>query len=252
MGRLILKSKHRLLCGDSTSSDDVRRLMNDELADMVFTSPPYNANINSEAKIKRIKYLYLNSELDNKSKEEYLDFNNTILSIIYDFTMENSQVFYNINYNKNSKSDYINVIHNSLEKFNLTETIIWEKTMTMSLSGENMTRIYEFIFMLSKGAGLKWKKDVHECVKNLWKISNINSQIKENQACFPVELVEKAIGLMDCHLLYEPFCGSGSTLIACDRKNICCYGMEIYPAYCDVIVERYRKNCNKKVIKESE
>lgn len=241
------------MCGDSTMIDDVERLMNGEKADMVFTSPPYNGNtVSIEGKFGNCvnPTLYKNNNSDNKTSDEYLSFNQEIFSCINIATKENAVVFYNINYNKKSPSEYIKIISNTLDLFSLQETIVWVKKMAISLAGDNLTRIYEFIFMLKKGEGLPFSKGHHDCIKNLWEISNINANTKEHKACFPVELPEKAINLVNCEVLFEPFCGSGSTLIACEKTNRKCYGMELDEHYCDVIINRWQNFTGKKATLE--
>jgi DNA modification methylase len=70
----------------------------------------------------------------------------------------------------------------------------------------------------------------------------------EHPAVFPVELASELLEAFSkrAESAYEPFLGSGSTLIACEKTNRKCYGMEIDPKYCDVILERWEKFTGKK------
>lgn len=255
-GDLWILGEHRLLCGDSTNIQHVERLMNGEKADMVFTSPPYNGNTavgfkqNKPGGMKT-KELYVNNNNDNKTEKEYLDFNTSIFGTFSVAVKDTAPIFYNVNYNKNSPSSYIKIVYNALEAFNLIETICWEKQMAISLAGNNLTRIFEFIFMFSKSDTVKmFKKNRNECVKNIWKISNIGANTKDHKACFPVYLVEYAANYYSDikSLFYEPFGGSGSTLIACEKTNRKCFMMELDPHYCDVIVNRWEKYTGKKAV----
>ncbi len=245
LGDLFEIGEHRLLCGDSTDSDAVAKLMNGSKADMVFTSPPYNGNTDADRGGKKnMKGLYLDNETDNKSSSEYLEFNEAIFNSIYLILNELGVILYNINYNKNSPSEYIDIIHSAKDKYDLVETIIWEKQLAVSLQGNNLTRIYEFIFVLFNGEGKpKLNKGQTECEKNLWKISNIGANNEHHSACFPVALVDKAINLYakDGALLFEPFTGSGTTMVAAHQLNRKCYGMELDPKYCQVIIDRMLK-----------
>lgn len=75
---------------------------------------------------------------------------------------------------------------------------------------------------------------------------------KENlKACFPVALPQKGIELMTQRgdNVYDPFGGSGSTLIACEKLNRRCYMMEIEPIYCQVIIDRWEQFTGQKAIK---
>lgn len=245
LGDLFEIGGHRLLCGDSTDSDAVAKLMDGQKADMVFTSPPYNGNTDADRGGKKnMKGLYLDNETDNKTTDEYLKFNEDIFNTIYLILADNGVILYNINYNKNTPSAYIDIVYSAKDKFNLVETIIWEKQMAVSLQGNNLTRIYEFIFVLFNGNDKpKLNKEQTECEKNLWKISNIGANTENHSACFPVALVDKAINLYAKKnaLLYEPFTGSGTTMVAAHHLNRKCYGMELDPKYCQVIVDRMLK-----------
>jgi|19_taG_2_1085344.scaffolds.fasta_scaffold16193_3 DNA modification methylase len=241
---------HRLLCGDATKKEDVERLMDGNKADMVFTSPPYNGNTsvgfkqNKKGGMKTTE-LYNNNESDNKTKEENILFNNYIFSMFNNICLDDAPIFYNINYNRNSPSDYIDIVFNAKQKMQLVETICWKKAMAISLAGDNLTRIFEFIFLFTKtGKKPKMnKKHTNECVKNIWDITNVGANTETHKACFPVSLVEYAIKYYAINngILFEPFTGSGSTLIACEKTKRKCYGMEIDPHYCDVIVKRWEE-----------
>lgn len=251
LGDIWQMGKHRLMCGDSTSIDAVDALMAGERADMVFTSPPYNGDTNvlegSFAKNKGTKTLYRDNSTDARDGAEYIRFNSDIFASIKTIASDNIVVCYNINYNKKSPSEFIDVIANAKQVFPLRETIVWEKQMAVSLQGNNLTRIVEFIFVLS-ACELNMNKDTSECVKNLWKISNIRANIENHKACFPVELPEKGIALFarSNANVFEPFGGSGTTLIACEKTKRRCFMMELDPHYCDVIIARWEKYTGRK------
>lgn len=244
---------HRLMCGDSTDKLTVEKLMNGEKADMVFTSPPYNGNTEIAVDWNNKKTLYRDNQSDNKTESEYLEFNDKIFQRIREFTKEDANVFYNINYNKKSRSTYLYVI-TSAERdqgFHLFETIVWKKTGIPNAASQVMTRSWEFIFLMNRSDKYRTNKEWHGYSNNFWEISNNNASVEDHAACFPIALPEKAI--LDTSkpgdLLYEPFCGAGTTIIACEKTNRKCYGMEIDPHYCQVIIDRWQNYTGKLAVK---
>jgi DNA modification methylase len=239
--------RHRLLCGDSTDSDAVERLMDGEKADFVFTSPPYNTGgFHADAAMTSENfraYPYLN-DTDKRTQEEYLQFNKDIFGSIYLATGELANVLYNISYNQNSPYEFILIIADAIKSgLKLHETIIWKKTSATPLRSR-LTRICEFVFVLSKDASSNppTNQQFEETRYNFWEISNANSQSKEHGAAFPVELANAAIlGFCTGVLIFEPFNGSGTTMVAAHQLERNCYCMEIDPKYCQITIDRMRK-----------
>jgi DNA modification methylase len=245
-GDLFEIGPHRLLCGDSTDSDAVARLMDGQKADFCITSPPYNAAITSAQMYSKAPKsgaggLYVGGYSDNKSSEEYIQFNKDIFSTLYTVANENFILCYNINYNKNSPSEYIDIVAAGKSIIKLVETIVWEKHMAVSLLGDNLTRIFEFIFVFANGK-FKINKNRTECLKNLWKISNVGANHSTHKACFPVKLAEEAIRNFCPHAgrIIEPFGGSGTVMVAAHQLGCKSYLMELDPKYCAVIIARMR------------
>ncbi len=257
LGDVWLLGKHRVMCGDSTSTDAVETLMAGKRADFCFTSPPYNAAIksaqmHSKAPKSGAGGLYVGGYSDDKSSTEYVQFNSDIISALSAVAGENFTCCYNINYNKNSPSEYIDVIHAAKQSIPLVETIVWEKAMAVSLQGDNLTRIFEFVFVLCKGK-FKINKNRTDCLKNLWKISNIGANHESHKACFPIKLVEEGIKNFAPHgaVIVEPFGGSGTTLIAAEKLGCNAHLMELDPKYVDVIVRRWQEFTGKQATLEA-
>lgn len=257
-GDVWLLGKHRLMCGDSTSIDAVEKLMAGQKAQFCFTSPPYNSaakfdSIHSKAKRCGGKGFYADGYSDDRSSDEYIQFNADIISAMEAVAADDFTCCHNINYNKNSPSEYIDIIAAAKRSIPLVETIVWEKAMAVSLQGDNLTRIYEFIFVLAKGR-FKINKGRTECLRNLWKISNIGANHEKHKACFPIALVEEGIKNFCPHggTIIEPFGGTGTTAIAAEKLGCKSHVMEIDPKYCDVIVKRWEDFTGKKAVLESD
>lgn len=238
LGDLIEIGEHRLLCGDSTDSDQVAKLMNGEKADMVFTSPPYNANTKAGQgdifnRKKSVK-LYSEGYSDNLDSSDYVDFATSVLDNCFLFT--DGFIFWNVSYNANSRFEYIQQIQNHLQF--LIEQICWKKSSTIPFKGSLM-RDWEPIYVFSTNGNMLGLDSVSS---NHWEINNTNSQQENHKACFPVELPFKAINLKEeFKLMFEPFLGSGSTMVAAHQLKRKCYGMELDPKYCQVIIDRMKK-----------
>lgn len=246
LGDIWTLGKHRLMCGDSTKIDDVDRLMTGQKADMVFTSPPYNANTKAgDGDIfnkKKSKKLYSEGYSDNLTSDDYIKFASDVLEIC--FLNTDGFIFWNVSYNSNSKNEYIKQIFNRLDF--LVEQVCWKKTSTIPFKGCLM-RDWEPIYIFSTN---KQNLNTKTVVSNFWQISNTGSQQKNHKACFPVELPEKGISLVNKNsgIIYEPFCGSGTTIIASEKNDRECRAMELDPKYCDVIIKRWQDFTGKKAI----
>ena len=238
LGDLIEIGNHRLLCGDSTDSDAVARLMDGQKADMVFTSPPYNANTKAGQgdifnKKKSVK-LYSDGYSDNLESSDYVNFASSVLNNCFLFT--DGHIFWNVSYNANSRFEYIQQIQNHLQY--LIEQICWKKSSTIPFKGSLM-RDWEPIYVFSTNGNMLGLDSVHS---NHWEVNNTHSQQDNHKACFPIELPSRAIRLNDSYkVIFEPFTGSGSTMVAAHQLNRKCYGMELDPKYCQVIVDRMHK-----------
>lgn len=248
-GDLWILGDHRLLCGDSTKAEDVERLMGGAKADLCFTSPPYNAGDastgayrNGSANRTDFKKMY-NTEFDNMSSAEYQQFLLRILHQTERVLEDSGLVLWNVSYNAKSRREYGLVIFSENNPLPVQETIVWDKKIGMNVAGDNIySRSCELVFLLSRTN--KYKSNQNGGVYwNVWRITARDGDNMQNGhgASFPVAL--PSIGIQQHtqsgDAVYEPFCGSGTTLIAAEQLGRKCYGMEISPQYCDVIVKRW-------------
>jgi DNA modification methylase len=243
-GDIWLLGDHRLMCGDSTSIDAVEKLMDGKKADMVFTSPPYNADAKAGQgdifnKKKSVK-LYAEGYSDKLPSSDYVDFASSVLEIC--FAVTEGFIFWNVSYNAKSRFEYIQQITNRLPY--LVEQICWKKSSTIPFKGSLM-RDWEPIYLFSTN---NQSIGVKEVVSNFWQVSNTGAQTDNHKACFPVDLPIKGISIVgkNTGIVFDPFGGSGSTLIACEKTNRKCCMMELDPKYCDVIVKRWQDFTGKK------
>ena len=242
---------HRVMCGDSTSADDVARLMRGEKIDLCFTSPPYNSKdggYKTDYKSKTKKFY--NHQCDNRTEDEWVKFCNEVLIIIAShLSSEDSPVVWNVMYTANCRAGYGKTMFSDSHGLSVKETICWDKGAGFPTASKGiLSRNWELIFVLSIGEKYTTTQTGNEPRWAKWDIARPKQQHEDHKATFPVELASKAMcdfGATE-DKVYDPFLGSGSTLIAAEQLNRKCYGMEISPQYCDVIVARWEKLTGKK------
>jgi DNA modification methylase len=257
LGDLFEIGQHRLLCGDSTDSDAVARLMNGEKWNLLATSPPYNQGESNGDLLhtkgfgvgKKQASLYNQKNSDNKTSEEYFNFSINILTTASIFKNdEDHTVCWNIAYNSKSRDDYGRIIFSDKNPFKVKETIIWDKTHSINLPQVGIySRRCEFVFAMSANDKYHTSQTYNDCRWNYWQIKSAGSQVTgeatEHRATYPIEFAAKMIGdfSLQGDLIFEPFTGSGTTMVASQQLNRKCYGMEIDPKYCQMIIDRMLK-----------
>jgi len=248
LGDLWVCGEHRVLCGDSTKAEDVGRLMDGEKVGMCFTSPPYNADTSAgDGDIfnkKKSKKLYGEQYGDNLDSSTYVSFARSALTLCFEHTR--GFIFWNVSYNANARNEYIEQIIPWLP--HLIEQVCWKKHSAIPVKG-SMRRAWEPVYIFSTE---KESLRLQEVESNFWDISNTGCQADGHKACFPIALPEKGMLLVpQAKSIYDPFLGSGTTLIAAEQLGRKCYGMEISPQYVDVIVTRWEKLTGKQATLEA-
>lgn len=231
-GDIYQLGRHRLMCGDSTSIDAVEKLM-PELANMIFTDPPYlmdftggihaDGSKSFNAKHGGIK----NDKMSEKEGDDFLDAINSIIKIKVD------GAFYITFYRLGIGKYYSSFDRTGLKCRSL---VIWDKG-NHTLSNSDYMSMYEPMFY-------GWVNN-HKFYggKNGMDIWRIKRTVKNDlhPTMKPVELVEKAIldGSQVNGIVLDLFGGSGTTLIAAEKNGRIGRIMELDPKYCDVIVKRW-------------
>lgn len=236
-GQVWKLGEHRLMCGDSTSAEDVARLMNGEKADICFTSPPYNAGFGSNITKDNGRSKYLDGS-DNMTQGEYRHFLNEFISNVIDHC---DYLFMNIQFLANNKDALVNVLADNLNI--LADIIIWDKGRSQPAAAVNVLNSeFEFVFCFSKkGNRSNGTIPFHGTLKNIIHISNQRSTEFANihNATMPVQVAGHFVENFAKDSVIDLFGGTGTTMIAAEQLGRRSFLMELDPRYCDVIIKRW-------------
>lgn len=253
-GEMYLLGNHRLMCGDSTLETDVSRLMRDNKAILMVTDPPYGVNYDPKWRDEVDKKGILGNKyptrsLGSVSNDDQIDWSEAFKL----FTGNVAYVWH--------ASWFTSITQKALESvgFKTITSIIWVKPHFALSQGDYHWQHEPCWYMVRKGEKHNWQGSRKE--STIWQIAGMNamggSKDKADEATGhgtqkPVECMARPIrnNTEKEDIVYDPFGGSGSTLIACEQLNRRCFMMEIDPVYCQVIIDRWEKLTEKKSIKE--
>ena len=228
-GDLWLLGEHRVLCGDSTKAEDVAKLMNGEKADMVFTDPPYGMDLDTD---------YTKMGDGGKRHDKVIDDNKQFNAqpLLKFFNYCDEIFLWGADY-------YIETINRQYP--NLGSWIIWDKYSDSDRMGLLDGRF---------GSSFEtcWSKSKHKReIARVLVTTNYTSRGDETR----IHPTQKPVALVNWFFdrwakqrnnIVDLFLGSGSTLMACEQASKICFGMELDPKYCDVIVKRWENLTGKK------
>jgi DNA modification methylase len=223
-GDILALGPHRLMCGDCTKREDVNELVaNAEKADMMFTDPPYGVNYGSSNKQNAIRGDITQAEIP-------ISFN-----VSLDVLDDNARIY--VCGGQTNVQMYWKLWDHHLHA--QPHLIVWVKD-SFVMRSNNYHSQFELIYYGWKGVGGGagfWFGERTD--SDVWHVARDADRFHPTQK--PVALVEKAItnSCPEHGLIYEPFAGSGATLIAAERLHRRCYAMEIDRAWCQRIVDRW-------------
>lgn len=227
-GDLWLLGEHRVLCGDSTKPEDVARVMDGKKADMVFTDPPYG--IEKEG-----------IQNDDLKGDDFYAFSKAYIDVLP------------------VKSDCGIVCYHSTRTFYITLNAFvdggWKFEKMLFFYRPDKMPVHTWnSWMMTSQAIMLFSKGKPEYAKvtpahqDVYRVtsSDLTSKTVNHPTVKPVKNCTDLMSHYDAQLIYDPFLGSGTTLIACEKTNRICYGLEIDPHYCDVIIARWEQATGKK------
>lgn len=245
-GELYHLGNHRLLCGDSTYAASVSKLMNGEKADMVFTDPPYG--ISYQKDMSQLEATARNRRKDGKivsndelTGEKLLIF---LFNSIQAWPLKPGGVFYVC-----SPSGCTELYFRKALGELLRECIVWNKDQFVFGRQDYHWKHESILYGWAEGAGHYFVDDRTQ--NTVWDCPRPKKS-EEHPTMKPVELVERAIrnSSRSGENLFDGFAGAGTAFIACEKTNRKCYGMEIDPIYCGVILDRWAKFTGKDPVRE--
>ena len=249
LGDIWKLGNHRLLCGDATKKENIELLLDGRLSDILFTSPPYNmgknATLDGNSHLKDSKY--------KNNTDDDIDYDQLIIDTTALAIKHNKYTFYNIQHLAGNKIQLVDYLYKF--KNELVDTIIWNKTNTAPAMAKNVLNSkFEYIFIFSKDNSRAINTgNFRGTINNVYDgdPQRKNEFSKVHSATFPIHLplfiINSFTKKNDC--VMDNFLGTGTTLIACEKTNRVCYGMELDPQYCDVIIDRWEKYTGNKAEK---
>ena len=241
LGDIYQLGNHKLICGDSTDEEVLSLLFKESKADMVFTDPPYNVDYGAT---KHPSWKQRSIMNDKMTEDEFEQFIESFILSSQKHIKEGSP--YYICFGERNSLSFLS----AFRKANLHHScnIIWKKH-SLVLGRSDYHYIHEPIFYgWLNGAKHKFYGD--RTNTSVWEIdrptiSELHPTMK------PIDLIAKALknSSKSEDIIYDPFGGSGSTVIASEKLNRICYTIELDPKYVDVIVKRWENYTGSKAKK---
>lgn len=267
LGDIIDIGNHRLICGDSSKPEAYRNLMNGLCADLIITDPPYNVNYSSKNELLN---LYdngnkLEKDIENDNfidRDQYNDWIKLVFKL-----MKKHVSSYNSVYVFGNAESLISFYE--MKDFHISNMLVWVKNRLVlgrqDYKGKHENIIYgwyghhkwygnnsEVTVFEDEIDFTKLKKD--ELLKIITDIfsDKVKTTVLRHDTPLKNDLhpTMKPIALLGDlinnsskkgDLILDPFLGSGSTMVAAHQLNRKCYGIELDPAYCQVIIDRMQK-----------
>jgi DNA modification methylase len=226
-GQLYEIGRHRLLCGDSTDATDVFLLMANEKAALVFTDPPYG-----------VDYTGGTVERDALQGDKTPALYEPALRLAAEHSTSDMALYL---WHSDSKSAAVSAAV-SAAGFERRCTIIWNKNMAQfgALGAQYKTKHEPCYYLFKRGHAPKWYGPTNEIT--VWDEDRTASN-EHHPTQKPPALAERAMNNSSAEgdVVYDCFLGGGSTMVAAEQSGRRCYGIEIEPKYCAVILERMQQ-----------
>ena len=255
LGDVWVLGKHRIMCGDSTDTGSVALLMNGVRCEMCFTSPPYGAR-----NVAKLRDHYVRGADKRESfYDEHADRPDEWANLMrgwYEAAVQFCDVVVcNVQMLADNKVAMVEWLHSVRDK--LCDVVVWDKGHGAPQMQSNvMNNAFEFVFIIGgNGSRSVPFASFHGIVPNVVRINpkgkNENAEI--HRAVMPIDLALWAIKDLcgKAFSIYEPFSGSGTTIIAAEQTGRRCYAMELSPNYVDVAVRRWQNFTGKRATLEA-
>jgi DNA modification methylase len=244
-GDLWQLGRHRLLCGDSSNPDHLDTLLAGRSIDLTITSPPYNQDLQAQSSptgmhrdnawFRRLAGAYA----DAMPEDEYQQWQAASLALWFGRTRDGGACFYNHKHRYRDRRPILPIDWIRRTHWHLRQEIIWDRMGGVAANAGMFIPGDERIYWLEKDGPHVWN-GVGQNRTTVWSISpQVNAG--EHVCPYPIELVTVPMANVSNpgDLVFEPYCGSGTTLIAAERLGRACYGIEKLPSYADVILRRW-------------
>jgi len=242
LGDMYQLGRHKIICADCTIPANITKLLGETKIDQLVTDPPYGINYSAKNEFlnKIDKGNRIQKNIENDNIEDYRKFFSDFLSVIPFNDYNTCYIF--------MAGLHLHELRMAVEDSDITwgDYLVWVKNNHV-LGRKDYNPKHEFILYGWKNRhkfyGTENPTTVLEFVKPL--VNDLHPTMK------PIEILEKIIddGSSKNANIYDPFLGSGSTLIACEQTGRTCFGMEIDPAYVDVIIKRWENFTGQNAIK---
>lgn len=246
----VIDGRHRIACGDSSTDTVLSQLFGDQYWNLAVTSPPYNQNVGNFSKSGMhtetawVDNTNNNAYDDNKDEQEYQAEQAAALTLWSSYAADNASLFYNHKNRYRNKSVVSPFLWLS-GIATIRQEIIWLREGSVTQNMRGFMPVDERIYWIYFGDQFHWNDHTeYKTWSTVWRINSHKDREQAMHGCaFPLEIPSRAIRACSNKndIVFEPYCGSGTTMVASHDLDRFCYAVELSPSYVAVTLERMSK-----------